>query len=282
MILFLLCLVQVSECVAQSAEDAESQAYQKIYEGNILMDKGLYEPAIAAYQEATTLVPNDPKPYYYMSFLYAELGRLSEAKIFVEKALQIWPLYPEAHALLGAIYLQNQAFERAFSELNFAITQKYEQPSALNNLGGYYLLHKNNMDSAIYFFCETVRLDSAFSDAYINLSNAYLHKKAVADAMIAAQKALQLSPENPDVYFSLANAYFLDGKYEEAEKLYRKTANQDSSLIAVHYNLGRALLANEKMDESQKECDYLRGNGFIKLSELLQEEISEVRAMRLK
>jgi len=277
---FIICSADSKNSLAQPTEEVERQSYQKIYDGNLLMDNGDYEKAIAAYQDAVKLTPNAAQPYYYISFLYTRLEHLDEAQFAAEKALQLWPRYPEAHALLGAIHLRKQAFKHAFSELTFAIAQKYEQPDALNNLGGYYLLYKHRADSATYFFSEAVRIDSTFGDAYINLANSYLHQKEVTRATAAAQRALALQPNNPDAYFSLANAYFLDGKYSEAIDHYHKALTLDSHLASVRYNLARALLADGKINDAEMEYEYLKKNHFVKLSGLLQEEIAAVKASR--
>ena len=98
-----LYLCQINTSASQTRTQKNAQAYQKICEGNLLTENGQYQDAIQAYQKAVALNPKNPKPYYYISFLYAELSAFEKAISYAEKSLQHTPLYPEAHALLGAI-----------------------------------------------------------------------------------------------------------------------------------------------------------------------------------
>ena len=99
-----------------------------------------------------------------------EAGKVDEAMIHIQKAMEIQPDYPEAYYILGNA-----------------------------------LVKKGRMDEAITQYQKAVEIRPYYTDAYINLGNVLFKKGRVDEAIARFQKALEISPGDPKAFFNLAH-----------------------------------------------------------------------------
>jgi len=98
-------------------------------------------------------------------------GRVDEAIVQYEKALEIVPNYANAHFNLGKALLQKGQVDKAIAQFQEGLESDPNDPVAHNFLG-IALAEKGQMDGAILQFQEALRLKPGYSDAQKNLAKA--------------------------------------------------------------------------------------------------------------
>src|ERR1700676_1663663 len=113
-------------------------------EGNRLSDLKRYEEALAAYEQAIRLDPNDATAYYFKSAALIKLKRYEEALIAVEQAIRLDPQDTYAYTNKGAALIELKRYEEALIALEQAIRLDpnnsfayIDKGAALDQLGRY-------------------------------------------------------------------------------------------------------------------------------------------------
>lgn len=103
--------------------------------GNALTNLGRMDEAIAAYQEALKINPNDIPTLTNLGVAYYQQGRLREAQDTFRKVLSLNPDDAETHYLLAAALIQAGDLATAEQELNRALELKPDLPEARFGMG---------------------------------------------------------------------------------------------------------------------------------------------------
>jgi Flp pilus assembly protein TadD len=119
--------------------------------------------------------------------LYAQEGKLDEARELLERAIGKGERSPEVRRNLALVYMQSGLLPAAIRELR----------EASRSAPG---------DASVWF----------------SLGNAYLRARQFGEAASALEKSLELSPEREEALFNLALAYEQGGKNRLAAETYRR------------------------------------------------------------
>ena len=103
--------------------------------GNALYESGRYEEALAAYDRALALRPDDPTAHMNRGVALEDLGRHEEALAAHDRALALRPDYPNAHMNRGAALGELGRYEEALAASDRALALEPELPEAHNNRG---------------------------------------------------------------------------------------------------------------------------------------------------
>jgi hypothetical protein len=76
--------------------------------------------AIAEYQKAVDLSPNDYRFWTSLGIAYERLGEKEKAEQALKRAVDLAPSYAYPHWFLGNLYLRNARYDEAFAELRIA------------------------------------------------------------------------------------------------------------------------------------------------------------------
>jgi tetratricopeptide (TPR) repeat protein len=155
-------------------------------------------------------------------------GDIRSSARHLERALQIYPHYLEAHNNLGSRYIELHEYEKAAAE-----------------------------------FRKAIDLDSRVMQPFKNLSVALFLLERYPDAEIAARRALDLDPHNSTAQYMLGCVLATEKRNpSEAMELLRQTevALPDARLL-----LAQILLRQGALDEAEKELhEYLKLPGVEK------------------
>jgi predicted TPR repeat methyltransferase len=100
-------------------EGNTASAYNNL--GNVLVEMRRVEEAVAFYQRALALRPEDPDPNGNLSIALRMLDRLDEAEAAIEKAIVFGPANPIFRYSLGLLRLQQHQPEAAIAALQAAL-----------------------------------------------------------------------------------------------------------------------------------------------------------------
>jgi tetratricopeptide (TPR) repeat protein len=145
----------------------------------------------------------------------------------LKKAIEIFPDYFDAAALLGTEYVKLGQFESAIPILIRAVVINNKAASSMYALGVAYL-RLNSPAEAIRWLENAAAQDSGNPNVYMMLGLAYGTNRTFSQAEVALKKAYQLGrAKAADAHLYLAGIYDKQGRYGEAWReleLYLKEA----------------------------------------------------------
>ncbi len=175
-------------------------------------------------------------------------GRVDEAMVHYQQALQIKPDSVEACYHLGNALFQKGNLDEAIAQYQQALQNKPDFAEACYNLGNT-LFQKGRVDEAMVYFQKALKITPDFAEAHINLGNALLQKGRVDEAIAQYQQALQITPDNAKAHNNFGSALLQKGRLNEAITHYQKALQITPDNAAVRSNLDNALLQKGRVDE---------------------------------
>ena len=139
---------------------------------------------------------------------FAQKGQLNEAVTQYQKALVIYPNYPEARNNLGNVLLRKGRLDDAVAQFQEALVIKPNYAAARNNLG-VALLHMGRLDDAVAQFQKALEINPSHADARDNLGVAFIQKGQLDEAITQFQEVLRLKPDFTPAQDNLAKAQAL-------------------------------------------------------------------------
>jgi tetratricopeptide (TPR) repeat protein len=228
--------------------------------GNALLKKGSVDEAIAHFQKALQIIPDNAEACYNLGNALLKKGSVDEAIAHFQRALQIKPDYVEAHNNLGNALFKKGNVEEAITHYQKAQQIKPDYADIRNNLavalakvhGDYAntLVQMGRDDEAIGEFRKALELFPDFADARHGLALILLQKGQVDEAIAQFQKIQEQYPDNAMAYFDLGNACFQNGQMDEAVAYYQRALKIKPDDVSACNNLGMALLERGMVDEA--------------------------------
>lgn len=161
--------------------------------------RGKYDKAIKALEQARQKHPSSPELYYRLGLVQAARGDLDQAKASFQEALRLKSGYGAARLALGELYSRE----------------------------GVSLLQQGNYKEAEGPLREAINLNPQDDAAYNNLGVALAHQERWTEALEALKGAVDLNPNNAQAQFNLGVAYYLRGDKDGASQQYAITSLLD-------------------------------------------------------
>lgn len=148
--------------------------------------------------------------------------------------------------------------------------------NALVDLGRTELL-LNNLDGALQAYVSLIKVDSTFSDAYLQIALIYEEKKELKKAIRFYEKTIELSPKNINAYTNLSFIYFRTGNIQLSIEVNERAIQENPNAYEPYVNIGKTYY-NE--GQAEKALPY-----FLKAYELAPNEdlaniINQIRAQQ--
>ncbi|GAB4488145.1 MAG: hypothetical protein OHK006_18180 [Thermodesulfovibrionales bacterium] len=140
---------------------------------------------------------------------------------------------------MGAAHLGEGKIQQAFIEFQKALELTPNDKEVLNAIGVIYLVHFDELPKAIDFFERAVRIDPGYSDAYNNLG--YANEKlgrydtAIANYQKAVSNLMYTTPEK--AYIGMGNSYYRLRKHDQALSAYREAIKRNPNIPISYYRI---------------------------------------------
>ncbi len=178
-------------------------------------EQGKFEQAVAEFEKAIALDPNDANAQRNLGTAYGEQGKWEESLAAYERAVEINPNFGEAYGDMAAAYFNLGKLAEAIAAGEKGIELAPDYATAYNNLGIVYGA-QGQIDEAIALFEQGIQADSSCAECYYNLGFAYEQVEQLDQAIAAYQKAVQADPNYTDAYENMGTVYARQNRLEEA------------------------------------------------------------------
>lgn len=191
----------------------DSQECPESYEslGTTLIAQDKLDEAIACFQQAIALQPNDMEAYKKLGHVFLKQGNLNAAIDAYQQALNLDPNYVEANYI-----------------------------DVYNNMG--IILHRQgHLEGAIACYEQVLNINPNYTEAYINLGNVFAEQNQLKNVLACYQQALVLNPNSIDIYVNLGNIFDEHNQPEKALDCYQQALALDPNATDIYVNLGVVL-----------------------------------------
>jgi tetratricopeptide (TPR) repeat protein len=195
--------------------------------GLALAVRGQFDTAIAQYQKALEIKPDDAEVHNNLSVALAAQGRFDEAMMHCRESLRTAPLAPEAHFNLALALARQGRFDEAIVHYQKGLETDPGDVRA-RCCFGVALAKRGRVDESIAQFEQAVQLmpddvDAQIKLAWLRATCADASLRNGAAAIAHAERAARLcGGRRPDVFDTLAAAYAEAGRFPEALAAARK------------------------------------------------------------
>jgi ATP-dependent Lon protease len=244
------------------AEEAYDRAINKLcsgayYNKGLLLSKAgrIYEAHIC-YERAIELEPKDSK-------LYCELGRnlgefdssfAKEAINAFDQAIMLKPHYAEAYYEQGVVLKRFKRYEDAIAAYDKAIKLKPDYAQAYNGKGAA-LYSLARYEDALKEFDRAIALDPHDPVYFCNKGDALYKLERYEEAIKEYDKAIELKPDYAVAYQNKGTALYELKQYAEALKEYDKTIELKPDDALGYFSKGSIYNYLEQYEEAIKYCN---------------------------
>ncbi|MDR2083542.1 MAG: tetratricopeptide repeat protein [Bacteroidales bacterium] len=201
---------------------------------------------------------NTPSIYLNLIYIESTINNFDSIVSLSEKAIELYPLFPEFYYYYGLAEYINQHFESAISSLKTGLMMIVDNDALKADMymvigDCYYNLDKKteafeNYDKSLELHRDNAYLLNNYS-YYLSTSNMNLDK-----SVEMGKRAVELNPESSYYLDTYAWALFMKGNYKEAEKYLEealKFEGDDRAVILEH--LGDV---KWKLNDTSKALEY--------------------------
>jgi len=251
-----------------AANDFETAAHLDPTEDN-LFDWGsemllhrTYEPAIAIFQQATTLFPRSPRLHIGLGLALYSRGKYDEAVQALLTAADLNPSDPRCYVFLSKAYDSSpkqaddviQRFQR-YAELrpNDARAQYYY---AMSLWKGKRAGDANvDLPTVQSLLQKSISLDDTLPEAHVQLGDLYAGQHQYDKSIPEYVRALELNPNLSDAHYRLGTDYVHVGQKDQAQRefaVYQKLRAEHLAEIDKERAEVQQFVYSEKSDSSTK------------------------------
>ena len=182
----------------------------------------------------------DHRVFSNYGVILRDLGKLKEAKLYQEKAIELKPNYSIAYSNLGGILRDLGKLKEAEIATRKAIKLNSNNAEGYSNLGSI-LKDLGQLKEAVSCQQKAIELKPNYPQAYLNLSVIFRFVGKLEDAEIATRKAIELNPNNAEGYSNLGSILRDLGKLKEAKFYQEKAIELKPDYPQAYLNLGGIL-----------------------------------------
>jgi predicted O-linked N-acetylglucosamine transferase (SPINDLY family) len=215
-----------------------------------------FDEAVASYNQAISLAPDDASAFYNRGAALHELKRFEEAVVSYDRAIELKLSYPGIFFNRGnALYLLRR-FDEALASYDHAIALKSDYAEAFNNRANA-LKEVKRLDEALANCERAIAIKPDYADAHYNHGNALEGLNRLDAAVASYTQAIALAPDHKLAFSGLADCALklCDWRLGEDElgvqTTERKLAMAPFTLLAyssdpsLHLNCARRWIADK-------------------------------------
>jgi tetratricopeptide (TPR) repeat protein len=222
--------------------------------GAVLANTGRLPEALVHYEAALQLNANFPQTYNNFGNALARLRRWPEAFAAYQRALALRPGFFEAEYDWGSALSELGKFAEAAAHFEAAFRLRPDYPEAQYGWANA-LANQGQFDLAMAHYREALRLRPAYPEARANYGLALVSAGQPEEAARQLEAALQLRPNYAEAHAYLGLALARGGRLPEAVAEFRASLRLNPGDADTHRQLALALRALGQTEEALREFE---------------------------
>ena len=175
--------------------------------------------AVADFDRALALRPNNAEDHCNRASALADLGGLDEALAGFSRAIALMPAMAPAYFNRAEVLVRLGRPAEALRDCDRAI-ELYPELAGAHCHRGIALKVLGRLNEALASLDRALALDPKLTDAFVNRANIALEQGRLDDAKADYQRALEARPQSPEANHGLALACLTEGDWETGFGLY--------------------------------------------------------------
>jgi tetratricopeptide (TPR) repeat protein len=196
------------------------ELYKLIDQATQLEQKGEIDQALAIWQKAAAIEPENAKVQNGLGISLYVHGDTAKGLEHLRHALRINPLSVETHYILGRFLLEQGHADEALPELQTAIEIRPHFASCEEALGSTYEALGNSQEALAHWrkahLIESDRVSATLGVAWVLATSPDASVRNGGEAVSLAERANNATPEDPNVLDTLGAAYAENGQFAKA------------------------------------------------------------------
>jgi tetratricopeptide (TPR) repeat protein len=214
--------------------------------GYLQIQQGNYTEAVTAYRRAVALERGNLAFRYGLAHSLYNSNQLAEALATYREILASHPREANAYLGIGSIQLQQGDTDAALATYLELVSLAPGNAQAYEALGNLYI-QQEDYEQALTYLNRGVRASSSNKDdLYASIASLYLLQENLPAARSAASQALALNSSNAQAQHQMGYILYQEGNREEAFEYLLRAVRLDPDLVAAHALLGGLLLEREQ------------------------------------
>jgi tetratricopeptide (TPR) repeat protein len=209
--------------------------------GIALARQGRLDEAVASFQRAVQMKPDDAVAYGNWGLALTMQGKPDEALACYRRALELKPDFAEGYSNLGRLWMDQGRIEEALACFRRALELKPEFAEAHNRLGRA-LQQQGKLEEAAASYRRALQSSPAFAEAHLNVGNIFKEQGRLDQAVASYHRALELKPDYADACYNLGAVFRDQGNLDGAAACYRRAVELKPDHALAHLNLALDLL----------------------------------------
>ncbi len=203
--------------------------------GDCCLSLGEPDRALDNYNEAIRVGPNYSRAYARRGKLLETKGEWDKAQADYDKAIQLDPHFTYALRLRAGLLSRRGQNDQALADAELAGRQSPQDAGAFKDRGGI-LVRTGHYQQAIAELNEAIELDPNLATAYLNRGAAYNSLGQYERAIKDLDKALELDPQSAPAHTNIGLAYFMIGQFDKAVDDLSEAVRLAPKSAVVHFN----------------------------------------------
>ena len=252
------------EEIEKLADKYPMNARCRLLMGDLHLENNEADKALACYQKAHEIDPDDPRYIVSMANYYDQTGNKEAAEQEIRDALVNEKLDVETKVGILSRYIQRlqqtqQDFDKANSLFQTLLDQ-HPEDTELKLMYGSLLMAQKKEDEAKFQFQLVTEMDPSNEAAWQQLLNMALKREDIPEVIRICTKCKEVFPESPEYYFYLGIGYYMQEKYQESLDTYYaglKIIPEGNGVVKSNFygQIGDLYYQMKKMDEAYKAYD---------------------------
>ena len=252
------------EEIEKLANKYPMNARYRLLMGDLHLENEETEKALACYQKAHEIDPDDPRYIVSMANYYDQTGDKEAAEQEIRDALVNEKLDVETKVGILSRYVQRlqqtqQGIENANSLFQTLLDQ-HPEDTELKLMYGSLLMAQQKEEEAKFQFQLVTEMEPSNEGAWQQLLNISLKGEDIPKVIRICTRCKELFPEAPEYYFYLGIGYYMQEKYQESLDTYYaglKIIPEGNGVVKSNFygQIGDLYYQMEKMDEAYKAYD---------------------------
>ena len=218
-ILLLLILVFFAGCIGNSSGNADEWLEQ----GNRLAKEGLYSNAVDAYNQSLKLNGLNAKGFTYRGVALQHLGNNNAAMADFEQALSINPNESAAWQGKAATYIETGDYRMAIKAADRAIELSHSSEDKIENaylLRGFAQNRLEKYDDALMAFDKAIEIDPKRLDLWQNKAYTLTKLGRFVEVLKCYEVMTGIDPDNAEIWSKKGEIHLALGQINEANEAF--------------------------------------------------------------